>query len=363
MLRYLFPVCISWCAVLQTAAQSQTPIQVMNLDSLSTEDSLLLAEMKSEWMQEVSDIKAAFHPKKMKSAIDTTVALMNRSSHVEIGLDALGPVYANGRATGIEGAAIFTSVMYYHKLGFYGALNLGFYTDSFIRKAAPVPVVSISPGFYRTFFKRWSLGAGYSRNFALYAGNFERGLLNNSISISNSYDFWNYLSLNLHVNVSWSSNLNSKKSFTVNIPPLPPKKVEYKQATKGLGQGYATSIVLGLKKDITVFNFVGAKTFTITPSFQMLFGNDNNTYILRSVVNGRIQPPQSDRFFGLLNIQPSLSVNWRIRNLEIYGTFNLAIPFNEFDENSFTRIRNPRHYYPFGEGGVRYFFRVKKKVK
>lgn len=355
--RFVFLLLWMLVCVVPVAAQNFS----LRLDSLSVEDSLLLEEFKDEFMAEVKDIRAAFSKKSLVRSMDTSINAINRSSHAEIGLDVAGPIYSNGRETGISGASFYPSVMYYHKTGLYASASFSFFTDSFIRTAAPVPAFSITPGFFRTFFKRWSVGVSYSRSFPFYAGAFERGLLNNTFSIQNSFDFWNYLQLSVNTNLSWSSNLNSKKYREVSIPgTLLKKRVYYSTITKDLGQGLSAGIAIQLHKEIIVYSSVKGGVLSVAPSFQLQFGNDNSAYIIRGIVNGRLQPIQSDRFFGLLNLQPAVNMGWRITNFEIYAACNLAIPFNEFDDVSLTRIRNPRQYFPFGEGGVRCYFKANK---
>ena len=130
--------------------------------------------------------------------------------------------------------------------------------------------------------------------------------------------------------------------------------------TKDAGQAYSANINISLRKDFAFYNIIGAKVFTITPDINFLFGHDNNTQILSpfrkpgSIVS-------SDKFFGFLNVEPGVTVNWRIRNLEIFGAFHLAIPFNVYDDDLNTRVKNPKEYHPYGEGGIKYLFRVAGK--
>lgn len=363
MLRNLIYLFSFLVISLHSHAQNKE-INVINLDSLSVEDSLLLEEFKDEFLAEVKDIRSAFSKNKGSSGLDSTINIMNRSSHVEIGLDIAGPIYSNGRETGISGAAFYPSLMYYHKTGFYASAGMSFFTDSFIRKSSPIPALSITPGFFRTFFKRWSVGVHYTRSFPFYAGSFERGLLNNTFSFQNSFDFWNYLQLSLNATISWSSNLNSKKYKEVTIPgTMLKKRIYYSMLTKDLGQGFCAGISILLRKEIIAYSSIKGGVLSVAPSFQLQFGNDNSAYILRGIINGRPQPIQSDRFFGLLNLQPGLTAGWRITNFELYANVNVAIPFNEFDDSSLKRIRNPKQYLPFGEGGLRCYFKVKKLTR
>lgn len=112
------------------AASAQVPdstqYKFISLDSLSDEDLALLEEYKDSFMLEVKEIKSAMLFRKRKP-IDTTVALMNRSSHFEIGLNVTGPVLSNGRNSGLTGVMFTPSVMYYHKWGLYAVMGMSFY--------------------------------------------------------------------------------------------------------------------------------------------------------------------------------------------------------------------------------------------
>ncbi|HLP20162.1 MAG TPA: hypothetical protein VK174_07675 [Chitinophagales bacterium] len=369
MQNALLTVIILLLFVCTTTAQKvgTSNLKIMSLDSLSDEDLALLEEYRDSFLIEVQQIKEALGYKKRRP-VDSTVAVMNRSSHVEIGLNVSGPVLSNGRKTGLKGAVFAPGMMYYHKTGLYLALGMSFFTDSAMRVSARVPSMYISPGFSRTFFKRWNFSIGYTRNFIFYgadvkiqnytfpAADFQRGLLNNSISVYNSYDFWQYLTVGISAAVCWSSNLYSKKYTT---GPLG-RKLYYKDLTKKGGQAYTASIGLSLRKDFSFYNILGAKVFTVTPDIYFLFGRDNSTLITRAVRRPGLTI-DADDFFGFLDVEPGLALTWRIRNLEISGSFHCAIPFNEYDSSSGKRIKNPKEYYPYGEGGIKYLFRISRK--
>lgn len=343
----------------------------LNLDSLSDEDAALLEMYRDSFLSELADMKMVLRQIR-KKPIDTTVALMNAKSHVEISTDVQGPVYANGRNVGLSGAAFFPSILYFHKSGFYASGSLGFYSDSFMRKAAIVPLANLSAGYYKNFFRYWTLSVGYNRSFLMYADSFYSGLLNNSINASNSYNFWGYVTLTANIAASWSSNLLRKK--TLKLSPMDYRS--FQQVTKDYHQAYAVYLNLSLSRNFTFFNVLGAKVFSITPSFSTQIGHDNNAFILRNITTQQYQQPpkpgqpppppptlQYNNFFGLLNLQPSLSLDWRIRNLEIYAGCYLAIPFNDYNSTTQIRTVNPKKYYPFGQGGVKYLFRVQKIKK
>lgn len=340
------------------------------LDSLSAEDLALFNEYKDSFDLIFDDVKDVFNKYKRQIPFDTSVVNMNKSSHMEIGLDFSSRVLSNGRDVSIKGVTFSPSVMYYHKLGLYAAFGMGFFTDSSIRHAAKIPVLYISPGFYRTFFKRWSVGISYSRSWALYAKNvFERGLLNNTFGFYSGYDFWQYITVGVSARITWSSNLNSKKYLSVPHPPgTPALYVSYKTLTKNLGEAYNTNLGINLRKDFMFFNKSGSFVFTLSPELYFLFGNDNTAFLqLRIVQDNRGTQINyflsHANYFGFLDLEPALYADFRIRNFDFNISFHCAIPFNEYDYTTATRIRNPHHYYPYAEAGLKYLFMIKKKAK
>jgi hypothetical protein len=335
--------------------QDSTKYKIISLDSLSDEDKALLEEYRDSFLLEVEDIKNVFYKKKLKS-IDTSVAFLNRSSHLEIGLDFMSRILSNGRASGISGVGLLPSVMYYQKLGFYGSVSMFFFTDSTFRKNAPIPLLNLTAGYYKTVLKRWGLGIAYNRSFAFYSDTFQQGILNNAVSLTTGYNFWNYITLTATASVSWSGNLNKKNRYMYFRPPvpfMPPRKVSYDSYTRELGQEYAANLLVSLRKDFSFFNIIGAKVFSVIPELNFLFGQDNSILLFdRQIVN--------DKFFGFLNLEPALSLDWRIKNVEIYAGCRLAIPFNQLNATTNTRELNPKKYYPYAQAGAKYLFMVRK---
>lgn len=371
-IRFYVTLCLClFCFANQCIASftaDSTRYKITSLDSLSEEDLALLEEYKDSFLVEIQEIKSTAFYKKRKP-IDTTVAQMNRSSHFEIGINTSGPIISNGRNQNLKGAVLSPNIMFYHKWGLYTALGFTCYTNPVSvtgDTAVKLPGLYITPGFYRTFFNKWSLGFSYSRNFIFYGRDIYRGLLNNSFSLYNSFDFWRYITLSVNASVSWSSNLRSKKYYEIKLPPpfpqnLPGKKVYYSQLTRDAGQGYSANIVISLRKDFSFYNIIGAKVFSITPDIAFLFGHDNNQILTLREGGGNIL--SSDKFFGFLDVEPGVSATWRIRNLEIFGAFHLAIPFNVYDYDLNKRIKNPKQYNPYGEGGIKYLFSIERRSK
>lgn len=331
-------------------SESNANFKPINLDSLSEEQKALLIEYKDSFEDDLHNVLDVFYGAE-KKRFDTTVYDMDRSSHVEIGLDFVSSNLINGRTTGISGVAFYPSITYIHKTGFYFALAPGFYTDRSVVKATAVPLISLSAGFQRTFFKRWFLGVGYSHNFITYGGTVSRRLLNNSLSFSTSVDVWKHLILGGSACIYWSS---------VHSRLLP-------EAFK-----FSAEVILTIRKEFIIYKFIGAKVFTIAPALNFYLGYDNMAFARQlgasevkadSTTKKQITKVVVNKYFGFLDIEPSVTLDWRIRNFDISVVPTLAIPFNTLNTQTNTRVFNPKVYRFYVQAGVRYLFHVKKNKR
>ena len=334
--------------------------KMLNLDSLSEEDQALLLQYQDSFKNDLYDFLDVFSKQKIK-AIDTSVYNMDRSSHAEVSLGFLSRQLINGRVIALSttkgkllvlnGVGFYPSVAYYHKYGFFFDISTTFYTDYNIAHATAIPAISPSAGYGHTFFKRWFLGANYTRTFNTYGSAESRILLNNAMTFTSSIDLWKKLIFTSSFYVYWSSDHSA--SLTTD-------------------EKLSTELVLSLKKVFTIYKFTGAKEFSITPAMNFYFANDNRTYITALAVSDVKKDSKRDTvvktenvndFFGLLNLEPSVDFDWRIRNVDIYFTPTLAIPFNIFYPAKKERVLNPKVYRFYAQVGIKYLFCVKKKRK
>jgi len=346
----LFALFLTLPAHVSAQNTSDTIPLFISFDSLSLDDKALMDKYKDVFENDLEDFLDIFNTSP-KSKIDTTVYDMDRSSHVEIGLDFISRNLINGRITGISGVAFNPSVSYYHKTGLYFGISTGFYTDPAIVKVTAVPLVALSAGYQHTFFKRWFIGLGYSHNFVTYGGTVSRRLLDNTLSLSTSVDIWKHIVLGASGDIYWSS---------IHSRVLP-------EAEK-----FSSEIALSVRKEFFIYKFIGAKVFTITPALNFYFGNDNRAFAKQlgtsevkgdSVTRKNVTKIISNNYFGFLDIEPSVMLDWRIRNLDIYATPTLAIPFNTLNTKTDVRTLNPKIYSFYIQAGIKYLFCVKPKKK
>ena len=365
MSRFTFFILVAIGIVISpmnSGAQTRTDSvpKVINLDSLSAEDEALFVQYKDSFKNDLYDFLEVINSSK-QIKIDTSVYNMDRSSHVEVSLDFVSRQLINGRIIALStskgkvisltGVGFYPTVMYYHKYGFYAALNTTFYTDYKIAHATPVPVVTPSAGYGHTFFKRWFIGAGYQRTFNTYGSSLSRILLNNTMTITSSVDVWKKLIFSSAFYIFWSSD------HSVSLPADEKLSVE---------------LVLSLKKEFIIYKFLGAKEFTITPAMNFNFANDNRTFVSALAVSDVKKDSKKDTvvrtqnvndFFGLLDLEPSINFDWRIRNVDIFLLPTLAVPLNIFYPAKDERVLDPKVFRFYVQAGVKYLFCIKPKRK
>ncbi|HWB62777.1 MAG TPA: hypothetical protein VG603_04640, partial [Chitinophagales bacterium] len=327
----------------------QTPAMYppVNLDSLSPEDKLLLETYKDSFDTELEEFLGAVGDKKFYK-FDTTVYNMDHSSHCEVGVGFASRILINGRDVDVKGVGFYPVGEYIHKTGFYVGAGMSFYTDSTLAHAAPVPSAVLTAGYSHLFFKRWLLGASYAHTFINYGSTDSRTLLSNNFTLATAVDMWKRLVLTAAFGVDFSG-------------------IKDKSAPGFEKRSY--DVALTLRKDFVIYKFIGAKVFTITPAFAAYFATDNMAFIReRSVAEQQLTglgrfTIAIDHFFGFVNMEPSLTLDWRIRNLDIMVMPALAIPFNTFDYTINQRVHNPKEYRFYVDAGIKYLFCIKKKAK
>ena len=324
--------------------KSNPSLSPINIDSLSADDKILFELYKDTFDIELQNFLVAFRRADLK--LDTTISEIDKRSHVEIGVDFVSRVLINGREQGLNGVVFLPYVGYYHKTGLYALVTTNFYTDKAITQHATVPVTILSAGYQHNFFKIWSVGASYSRIFISYGSVVSRSLLNNTFTVNTGVNIWRRFIFEASFYIDWSSLRN-------------------RDAFEERAIGFATS----LHKEFILRKFIGAKIFTISPGVTAYFATDNLAFVRQRAVAEQVHNPLSlyttgiAHFFGFVDIEPSISFDWRIWNLDIFASAGVAIPFNTFNYNTNTRVDNPKVYSPYAGAGLKYLFAVERLKK
>lgn len=338
LLFSVFPVAL-WAQKNQEDLSS-----IPDIHKLGPVDSALMELYRDSFENDLINFLSIFQDPKARRA--DTVYSMDRSSHAEVALGFASRNMVYGRDIGISGVGFYPSIDYYHKYGFFAGFGLTLYTDPAIENLAPVPAVALYAGFRRTFFKRWFLEASYTRTFLTYGSVESKNMLINDFAFASSVDCWKRLIFSFSAYVDWSS-----LSVIRGLPLFERRSYE---------------IPLSLRKEFIIYDFIGARIFTITPIITAYFATDNFAFIRQRAVaeetGGKLSyyTTSVDHFFGFVDVEPSLSLDWRIRNVDIFALPALAIPFNTFDYQTGSRVKNPKEYEFYVQAGVKYLFHLNK---
>jgi hypothetical protein len=313
-----------------TFAQKMPPFD--KLDALKAEQKASLSKLASQQipakaLDSISDIY-----KDIKDSIrdeardyaDSIMYHMDNSSHLELALDMSSNQMITGRRGPAYGMVGSPSFKYQHKSGFYGSLGTdvykldykqlgtkrrtGIYDTSAISKIETDVILAI--GFQKTFWETWDLDASLDHTFINY-GN-DRNYLASTVNINNSIDFWGYITANVYYSLLFGGS----------------------SKTASYDKKYSNILSFELLHDFKIYRFLGSKVFTISPQLSSDVGNDNftrNRIRARNANGGlsdQINAALADNFFGLLNLEGSLNMDYRIQHLDIYVDPRIAFPFN-----------------------------------
>ena len=143
----------------------------------------------------------------------------------------------------------------------------------------------------------------------------------------------------------------------------------------GIRKKTSSFLLFDLYKDFKVYRLPGSATLSIGPEIQTYVGNDNlarSRVIARNRHGGVEVPELYDNFFGLMDIEAAVNIEYRIRNLGISFTPLVAIPFNEIPTNlpptvtqasQLSQYRQNQMQAPIfvATAGIKYYFKFWKE--
>lgn len=314
-----------------TASAQKVPLYA-KLDSLKVLHKSLLVQLKSQSVQSKTLDSISDHYKDIRDTVrdaahdytDSIAEHMDRFSHFELGVDLTSNQYYFGRRGAAAGAEGLPALKYYNRTGLYAMFNADIYSIKYsaVRKAKlgrqdtiagqkTEPDLTFTAGFDRTFFEKWQLQFYYDHTIIFYGT--DKNLLSNTLDLTTGFDFWDYLTA----------------------------KVEYQflfggASNDGIKKKTSDFLLFDLFKDFRIYRLPGSAVLSIGPEIQTYVGNDNlvrSRVIARNRHGGEAVPELYDNFFGLLDIEADLNIEYRIKNLGISFNPLVAIPFNEIPAN------------------------------
>lgn len=339
-------------SILYLSCSAQKLPQYRTIDSLKTE-----ARARPD-RDLIDSLKEQAH-----DMADSIMDHMDNSSHFEIGAAFASNQLYTGRRGPASGMVGSPQILYQHKTGFYISLGLDIYqlqyrrlslvpvgtrVDTSIKNASKIePDVIPTIGFQRTFFDKWDLDVSLDHTFIFYGG--DRNYLATSFNLRNSFDFWSYITATVDYTLLFGGSGRTARS-------------EMK---------YSNILTFEVLHDFKVYCRPGVGIFTISPICDVYAGNDNLTRnrIKARDINGGLSDQTSaalaDKFFGLLDVEAAIRLDFRIKNLNIYLCPRVAVPINVVPAtaSSAAPYRNNKASSPmwYAEAGFRYLFRFWKE--
>lgn len=302
------------------------------LDSLKARQKSNIASMKAQRLPEKVIDSVSDQYKNIRDSVrdaaheyaDSIAEHMDRFSHFELGVEVASNQYYFGRRGPAAGAEGLPALKYYNKTGLYAMFNADIYAIkySLIRKAKvgkqdtiagqkTEPDLTFTAGFDRTFFEKWQVQLYYDHTIIFYGT--DKNLLSNTLDLTTGFDFWDYITARVEYQFLFGGASND-----------------------GIKKKTSSFLLFDLYKDFKVYRLPGSATLSIGPEIQTYVGNDNlarSRVIARNRHGGVEVPELYDNFFGLMDIEAAVNIEYRIKNLGISFTPLVAIPFNEIPTN------------------------------
>ena len=294
---------------------------------------------------------------------DSIIEHMDRFSHIELGLDMTSNQYYFGRrgpAAGVQGDP---SLKYFNKTGLYAMFNADIYDIKYSlikqTKTGKLDTVAgqktesdltFTAGWARTFFDKWDLEAYYDHTLIFYGT--DKNLLSNTVDLNTAFDFWNCITAKVEYQFLFGG---------ASKDPIKKKTSSY--------------FLFDLSKDFKIYRLPGSAVLSIGPEIQSYVGNDNiarSRVIARNRLGGVGVPELYDNFFGLMDIEAGVNIEYRIKNLGISLTPLVVIPFNEIpttlpptitQASQLSQYRQNQMQPPifYATVGVKYYFKFWKE--
>jgi hypothetical protein len=369
--RALFAHQLDSLTLLWQADKTLSLTQVVDrVDSIHTAQSDLLTWIKDEQKDFRDSVRDEVHGR-----VDSVIQHFDRWSHLELGVDLLSRQVFNGRTAGVS-PSFFPSLTYRHYVGLYASAGFSGYfdtTSSQSRRGRPgttnnqlYPSMEFTIGFSRTLFNSLDIDLFYNRSVNLFTSQFQIGgvrenistknLLANTMGIYVGYDFFDYIKLAASYNYVFGS-FSYATTDAATITKIEKQLAPLNYLTK------AHLVNVSLSKDFRFYHFLGAKIFSVIPQLDLGLGSDAVASALnrqRGANQNSAVDTTGKSYTGLLALDASLTLDYRIKNLEISLAPRLALPFNTYNYQLQKResgLGTPVFYVSVG---VKYIFKFWK---
>jgi len=253
-----------------------------------------LQEIKKDQIDSIKQLR--------NDLIDSSIDKLDKISHVEFAVDYMSKVVYLGRNYGIKGYAVNLTAGYYHKIGFYGEV-IGYHLSDVPSSKQNDPVsqylaqVDLALGFRREILENWNIDLSYSYWIILYGNSNFRNALKNSFDLNTSYELSGFQAA-VDLFYMWGKNSDFEMTF-------------------GIGKGF------------NLYHLFGKDRLIITPTFNVGLGSTSGL-VKKNQLLTETNPQKSANLdkFRLLDLEPSIPVEYHIGPMDITVSASLELPQN-----------------------------------
>jgi len=291
---------------------------------------------------------------------DSLLTIVSGSSHLEISTDFYSRVIYDGRVFSRNAVSLMPGIRYKYRLGFYAELSMYNYFPYDSTFKVPVDQVNLMAGFTHKIIRHWYVDVSYTHWFLEYGkedvkvadGNGEtlqynsRTLMDNIFDLNTRYNFFNCVDATVDFSFMFGADVNTV----------------LKKRVINTSHETATTLNFDLRKDFPIYIITKKlnSVLSIGPEFLIGCGSENAfKRVNADAINlkearGSVQ---QINFWGLLDLEPALNVDWQLRNFDFTFSPRLAVPYNV---NPAVHDNKPGNVVPYVTAGIKYMFRIKK---
>lgn len=302
--------------------------EIKNIEKLEVKNENLI-DSKRALMDSLEELE--------KDNIYRIISEINSATHFEFDNYFASRSISQGRPSGLVGPTFYPSLTFKHRMGMYAHATVYKYTDPDIRVG--IPQFDLGAGYGKSLGDKWYVDAGYSRSFVLYGTKKSRELMVNGLSAYASYDLKS-ISIDAAFSYYWSAVAKQNK------------------------QTQSNQLTLSIDRFFQFYHFCGSYKFIVDPTLKFVLGSDNSYQVIRQLVTQEKKKTGKDAvvqsvYWGLLAIDFSVPLKYRMKNIDFYITPKFVMPFNVLDETTLKRANTGSPVFYF-TGGINYRFRLWK---
>jgi len=301
-------------------------------DKLNDEKDSIIDNAKDilDSLEEIEDhkINAALHQLSKPSHFDFDHSITNKN-------------YINGRPSPIVGMSYNPSILFKHNSGIYTQFMIYQYPED-VNINNAIPEWDIMVGFEKSVTENLYLDMNYTYSKLTYGTKASQQLMANNLTLSGSYDF---------DIISLGSDFMYLYGGGTNLPSQ---------------QRQSTLVNFYIDKEFSFNHLLGSYYCSLDPELTIDMGNDNLFQVRKKlageqvIINkkGKTVPAAIvDNFWGLLGVDASLNLSYKIRNFKFYFSPHYIVPYNVLNDKNVRQMGASTNIFYFTTG-ITYRFKL-----